>query len=110
MAAKKNEYNFQWQIAKFLLSYRTRAHATTGVSPAQLFFGHELCIRLSLVKPNVHDSQQQGSTLTSAMEILHAWWEMSHQIVQKTDVMSESREHDIYNSVIGFDHDFLRST
>lgn len=54
-AAKNDDYSIQRQISRFLLTYRTTPHATTGVSPAQLFHGRELRTRLSLVKPSVHD-------------------------------------------------------
>ena len=51
------------RLQSFLLTYRTTPHATTGVSPAELFFKRQLRTRLSLVKPslidNVNDKQVQ---------------------------------------------------
>ena len=35
------------------LSYRNAQHATTGTTPAKLFLQRELCIRLSLVHPDI---------------------------------------------------------
>jgi len=49
-------------LATFLLQYRTPPHATTGVTPASLFLGCDLRIRLDLLKPDVGAQvrQQQG--------------------------------------------------
>ena len=40
-------------LATFLMQYQSTPHATTGVSPASLFFGHPLRNRLDLLKPDV---------------------------------------------------------
>ena len=43
----------QQRITRFLLSYRSTPHATTGSSPAKLFLGRELRTRLSLTRPDL---------------------------------------------------------
>jgi len=64
VAAKCDEYGLQQKIARFLLTYRTTPHGTTGVTPAHLFLGRELRTRLSLVKPSVHNRvQNKQSTM-----------------------------------------------
>lgn len=43
----------QQQITRFLLSYRSTPHATTGSSPAKLFLGRDLRTCLSLTRPDL---------------------------------------------------------
>ena len=43
----------QQQITRFLLSYRSTPHATTGSSPARLFLGRDLSTCLSLTRPDL---------------------------------------------------------
>ena len=43
----------QQQITRFLLSYRSTPHATTGSSPAKLFLGRDLRTCLSLTCPDL---------------------------------------------------------
>ena len=52
----------QQRITRFLLSYRSTPHATTGSSPAKLFLGRELRTCLSLTRPGLasHVACQQG--------------------------------------------------
>ena len=65
-SAQNDKIGINQQISRFLLTYRTTPHATTGVTPAHLFYGRELRIRLSLVKPSVHDDvQRKQSTMIS---------------------------------------------
>ena len=45
----------QQRIANFLLTYRSTTHPTTGRTPASLFLGRELRIRLTLLHPSVED-------------------------------------------------------
>ena len=40
-------------LETFLMQYRSTPHATTGISPASLFFGLPLRNRLDLLKPDV---------------------------------------------------------
>ncbi|XP_031571846.1 uncharacterized protein K02A2.6-like [Actinia tenebrosa] len=64
-AMKKEQVktNLNHKLANFMLSYRNAPHATTGESPAQLFFGRRLRSRLDLMKPDprakVHSRQEQ---------------------------------------------------
>ena len=41
------------RLANFLFRYRTTAHSTTGVTPAELMVKRRLRTRLSLIKPNL---------------------------------------------------------
>ena len=43
------------KLSQFLLKYRTIRHATTGVSPAELFLKRPLRTRLDLLKPSVQE-------------------------------------------------------
>ena len=40
-------------LSRFMLSYRTTPHSTTGVSPAELLFNRKLNTRLNFVKPKL---------------------------------------------------------
>jgi len=51
-----DEYSISQQIARFLFTYRTTPHATTGVTPSHLMFGRELRTRLSIIKPSTSDN------------------------------------------------------
>jgi len=82
-AAKNDDYNVQQQIARFLLTYRTTPHATTGVTPAHLFMGRELRTRLSLAKPSVHDKvQSKQSTMISDRERYREFYPGDHVTVK----------------------------
>ena len=48
-----NGLPFQHQLQNFLMSYRSTPHATTGKSPASLFFGRPLYTRFDLLCPVV---------------------------------------------------------
>lgn len=43
--------NLYHVLARFLLNYRNTPHCTTGKSPAELFIGRKLRMRLDLIKP-----------------------------------------------------------
>ena len=51
VASKKDGKSLEHVIANFLLVYRSTPHATTGRTPASLFYQRELRTRLSLVRP-----------------------------------------------------------
>ena len=40
-------------LSRFMLSYRTTPHSSTGVSPAELLFNRKLNTRLNFVKPKL---------------------------------------------------------
>ena len=52
-AGEKDEGSLSYKLANFLLSYRTTPHATTRISPAELFMKHALHIRLGLLQPSL---------------------------------------------------------
>ena len=41
------------KIARVLFQYRMTPHSTTGVTPAELLLGRNLCSLLDLLKPNI---------------------------------------------------------
>ena len=52
-ACKGSKLSIQQRTENFLLTYRSTKHATTGRTPASLFLGRKLRVRLSLLRPNV---------------------------------------------------------
>ena len=48
--------SLQTRLQRFLLSYRSTPHSTTGQSPAELLFGRPLRTRLDLCKPNLRQT------------------------------------------------------
>lgn len=51
--SKNDTQGLQTRLDRFLLSYRSTTHATTGCTPAKLFMGRELRTRLSLIRPDL---------------------------------------------------------
>ena len=49
----QDEPNLSTQLSQFLLGYRSTPHATTNVSPGELFLQQKLCTRFDLLKPNI---------------------------------------------------------
>ena len=41
------------KLSRFLMSYRVRPHATTGVSPVEMLMKRKLCTRLDAIRPNI---------------------------------------------------------
>ena len=64
-ASKPNALTLQKRLDQFLMAYRNAKHATTNRSPAELFYGRNLRMRLDLIKPDarrkVLSSQAQAS-------------------------------------------------
>ncbi|XP_072167985.1 ficolin-2-like [Diadema setosum] len=52
-ASERKGQGTQHDLDRFLLSYRSTKHPTTGQTPASLFMGRELRTRLTLVKPSL---------------------------------------------------------
>jgi len=50
--------NIHSNISKFLLTYRTTPHATTGVAPSILLMGRRIRTKLDLMLPNILSDQQ----------------------------------------------------
>ena len=49
----QDEPNLSTRLSQFLLGYRSTPHATTNVSPGELFLQWKLCTRFDLLKPNI---------------------------------------------------------
>ena len=49
----QDEPNLNTRLSQFLLGYRSTPHATTNVSPGELFLQRKLRTRFDLLKPNV---------------------------------------------------------
>ena len=45
--------SWEHRLARFLLTYRTTPHSTTGVSPSELMFGRQLRTRMDLLRPDL---------------------------------------------------------
>ena len=58
-AVRNDEGTLQMKLAKFLLSYRSTPHCTTGVSPAELFLKRPVRTRLDLLRPTVESKVLQ---------------------------------------------------
>ena len=69
-----------WKLSRFLLSYRTKPHTTTGLNPGQLFLGQEVRSKLSLLKHNLSDI---------------VWSRQSKQIENKNHTTRELLEGDL---------------
>lgn len=53
-----NAMNIQSSINKFLLTYRTTPHATTGVCPSQLLMGRRIRCKLDLLLPDSENKKE----------------------------------------------------
>ena len=49
---KSKTGSLETRISCFLFKYRTTPHTTTGISPAELLMGRQLCSHLSLLHPD----------------------------------------------------------
>ena len=52
-AEKFGRGNVQTKLCRFLLSYRTTPHCTTGITPSELFLKRRIHTRLDLLRPEV---------------------------------------------------------
>ena len=51
-ALVKDEFSLNQHVSSFLLTYRSTAHATTGVTPCTLFLKCQKCTRFDLQRPD----------------------------------------------------------
>ena len=70
-ACKGSKLSIQQRIEKFLLTYQSTKHPTTGRTPASLFLGHELRTRLSLLRPNVGEKVMDSQAKQKATHDVH---------------------------------------
>ncbi|KAL0098925.1 hypothetical protein PUN28_020833 [Cardiocondyla obscurior] len=63
--ANATETNVNSNLKKFLLHYRAAPHASTNVSPAELFLGHKIRTKLDLIFP----SQKEEATANFAIKV-----------------------------------------
>jgi hypothetical protein len=56
--------NWQQEMNKYLRSYRSTPHSTTGISPSKLLFGRDLTCRL----PDVEVQVNESATTTQALK------------------------------------------
>lgn len=54
-AGKSDIGTLKQKLCRFLLSYRSTPHSTTGVSPSELFLKRKLRTRLDLLKPSIEN-------------------------------------------------------
>ena len=47
------------KVSWFLFKYRVTPHSTTGVPPAELIFGRQLCTTLDLLQPSIYWTECQ---------------------------------------------------
>ena len=52
---KMTQGTLKQKLARFLFSYRTTPHSTTGVSPAELLMNRKLKSALDLLNPRLSD-------------------------------------------------------
>ena len=63
---------FHHQLMNFLLSYRTTPHASTKMTPAELFLGRPLRTNLDLLHPSVEDSVTRSQAQQKRRHDQHA--------------------------------------
>ena len=71
-ACKGSKLSIQQRIEKFLLTYQSTKHPTTGRTPASLFLGREPRTRLSLLLPNVGEKVMDSQAKQKATHDVHA--------------------------------------
>lgn len=56
---RNTEGSMDTRISRFLLQYRSTPHSMTGMSPAELLFGHRPRTLLDLIVPDVSNRVQR---------------------------------------------------
>ena len=66
---KEDVRTLSHKLSLFLLTYHSTPHATTGISPAELFLKWNIRIRLDLIRPSVRSYiQDKQATLKEQSE------------------------------------------
>ena len=73
--AGSSKHSFHHQLMRFLLSYRTTPHASTKVTPAELYLNWHLRTRLDLLHPSSEDAVSASQTKQKQSRDMHsrAW-------------------------------------
>ena len=58
----QDEPNLNTRLSQFLLGYRSTPHATTNISPGELFLQRKLRTRFDLLKPNIESVVTSSNT------------------------------------------------
>ena len=61
--AKQQAGSLEERVARFLLTYRTTPHSTTGVAPCELLMGRKLRTLLDRVRPDLRGKVEQQQAL-----------------------------------------------
>ena len=69
---KMGEGSIQTKLSRFLLSYRTTPHSTTGVPPSELLMKRKLRTQLDRLYPNVADRVRSKQSKQKAAHDYHA--------------------------------------
>ena len=67
-AGERDEPTLSTRLSKFLLTYRSTPHATTNLSPSELFLKRKIRTRLDLLKP---DTQRMVNTKQESQKKYH---------------------------------------
>ena len=70
-ACKGSKLSIQQRIANYLSTYRSTRHATTDRTPAGLFLGRELRIRLTVLRPSVWEKMMDSQAKQKATHDAH---------------------------------------
>ena len=70
-ACKGSKLSIQQRIANYLSTYRSTRYATTDRTPAGLFLGRELRIRLTVLRPSVWEKMMDSQAKQKATHDAH---------------------------------------
>ncbi|XP_062500546.1 uncharacterized protein K02A2.6-like [Corticium candelabrum] len=77
MKSLKQEKEFKHKLATVLLWYRSTPHATTGVSPSELFLQRRIRTRLDLLHPSMENRVFSRQTMQEKSPMKHTFREFA---------------------------------